>query len=209
MIARGKRAQQPIIIGLVVSASILAICTLLASTQNLSILEQNIFTTIFESTNQLYNLALVITLLGSGWMVLGLLISLLILKKNDIALQVLILSSATYVVIQFMKDTIARPRPLELLSSLASRQYSVAGFGFPSGHSALSMVCALAILPYVSKPWKLGIILVVILIGLSRIYLGVHAPLDVIGGWSLAIVIWSLFMLVFSKNSLAKKSRKP
>ena len=77
-----------------------------------------------------------------------------------------------------------------------------------AGHSALSMVCALLIFPYVSRSWKIIIIIGVILVGLSRIYLGVHAPLDVIGGWSLAIVIWSLFKLFFSKNSLANNKRK-
>jgi len=206
MMPRGKQARQPIIIGLAVSAAILVISTAIASTQNLYNIEQSIFVSIFNAPNQLYNLAIVITLFGSGWMVLCLLIWLLVVRKKDLALQVFLLSAATFLCTQFLKDTIARPRPLELISEISSRQYSISGFGFPSGHSALSMVCALVILPYVTRPWKLGVILLVILVGLSRIYLGVHAPLDVIGGWSLAVVLWSITMLTFLKNRLGKRS---
>ena len=209
MSSKEMRARQAVITALAVSALILAISTLIASTQNLSILERNLFASIFEAPNQLYGLALFITLLGSGWMVAVLLVLLFIMKKNNLAIHVLVLSSVTFIITQYLKDIIARPRPLELVSDLVARQYSAAGFGFPSGHSALSMVCALAILPHVTKPWKVSIIVVVILVGLSRIYLGVHAPLDVIGGWSLAILVWSLFMLIFPKNSLANSSRKP
>jgi undecaprenyl-diphosphatase len=204
----GMRTRRPLIVGLGVSAFILILSTYIASIQRLPIWEQQLFTKIFNLPSSLYNIATFITLFGSGLMVIGLVFTLILIKRRELALQVTILSIVTFMIVQFMKDTIARPRPVGLVADLTLKQYEASGFGFPSGHSALSMVCALLIFPYVSRSWKIIIIIGVILVGLSRIYLGVHAPLDVIGGWSLAIVIWSLFKLFFSKNSLANNKRK-
>jgi membrane-associated phospholipid phosphatase len=204
----GMRTRRQLIVGLSVSALILAISTYIASIQKLPLWEQDLFTKIFNLPGSLYNIATFITLFGSGLMVIGLVFTLIVIKRRELALQVTILSIVTFMIVQFMKDTIARPRPIGLVADLTLKQYEASGFGFPSGHSALSMVCALLIFPYVSRSWKIIITIGVILVGLSRIYLGVHAPLDVIGGWSLAIVIWSLFKLFFSKNSLANNKRK-
>jgi undecaprenyl-diphosphatase len=87
----------------------------------------------------------------------------------------------------WLKVTIRRERP-DLLEPIIVER----GFSFPSGHSALGMVAygILAVLVSRSRlptPWKWAIIvalgLVVGLIGISRIWLGVHYPTDVIAGW--------------------------
>ncbi|MFH7241304.1 MAG: phosphatase PAP2 family protein [Spirulina sp.] len=63
---------------------------------------------------------------------------------------------------------------------------------FPSGHATFSMAFALAVVllsqasPY--RRWVVAIALpLALLIGLSRSYLGVHYPSDVVGGWLLAV----------------------
>lgn len=71
---------------------------------------------------------------------------------------------------------------------------SAHSFSFPSGHAMMSMV-GMAMLLYVlglywhpRRIWRvlsiLGAIAVVVLVGVSRIYLGVHYPSDVLGGWA-------------------------
>jgi undecaprenyl-diphosphatase len=71
-------------------------------------------------------------------------------------------------------------------------------FSFPSGHALSSMIFAM-ILVTVSwhNKWRnLAVILgfiFVILIAWTRMYLGVHYPSDILGGWSLAIA-WSLMV---------------
>ncbi|MEE1782145.1 phosphatase PAP2 family protein [Streptomyces sp. SP17BM10] len=81
-----------------------------------------------------------------------------------------------------------RPRPAR-----ANWATTASGFSFPSGHSFTSAVSAgllvvalIRVRPTVARACVTGAALFVFLIGLSRVYLGVHWPLDVVGGWLLA-----------------------
>lgn len=81
-------------------------------------------------------------------------------------------------------------------------------FGFPSGHSLCSfcfygMITAL----FVGRIRNLaarvvivtGAVLIIMGVGLSRVYLGVHYPSDVLGGWTLGL-FWISFLLMFDQR---------
>jgi undecaprenyl-diphosphatase len=98
---------------------------------------------------------------------------------------------------QGLKAVIARARP-DLLDPLVEER----GFSFPSGHSALGMAAwgVLAVLVMRSRlPFSVRLAVVavlgvlIVLIGLSRVWLGVHYPTDVLAGWTAGAVIVLLY----------------
>jgi membrane-associated phospholipid phosphatase len=61
--------------------------------------------------------------------------------------------------------------------------------GFPSWHAAAITVIMLTLLPYLRGKWRLAVPLLIAAVCISRLYLGVHIPLDIVGGVALGTAI--------------------
>ena len=108
-----------------------------------------------------------------------------------------------FVLAQVVKDLVGRPRP-----PASAAVVHVTTFAFPSGHAtqgaagwgALAVLAAATTSSWARKVtiWTTALVLV-LLIGLSRMYLGVHWATDVLGGWA----IGSLWLVLFQAASTA------
>lgn len=90
-----------------------------------------------------------------------------------------------------LKALVRAPRPFQVLSSIDGKRLSTAtGYSFPSGHTTTSssFYSALA-LAYGKRPLSIICAIMIVLVGTSRLYLGVHWPIDVAGGLILGISI--------------------
>jgi membrane-associated phospholipid phosphatase len=94
-----------------------------------------------------------------------------------------------------LKAVFAHPRPFELDPSV--KLYDAEGYGLPSGHSQSAVIVWGTLAAELRKRW-LWIVAVVlmVLIGFSRIYLGVHFPTDVLGGWAVGVGFLMLYLAV-------------
>lgn len=115
---------------------------------------------------------------------------LLLIKNKKIGLSIFSNIVIITILNQLLKRILRRPRPTEF------RIVEETGYSFPSGHSMVSMAfygyLIYLIYRYIKNKyikWSLIVLLSILicLIGISRIYLGVHYTSDVLGGFLLSI----------------------
>lgn len=130
------------------------------------------------------------------WGMIGLLAVLLLVPKFRLrAWRYSVAGGAAYVTNFLIEHLVGRARPDGLPYEVVLRA-SQSGPGFPSGHVAVLTALGLTIWPFVSWPWR---ILIVLLIGAeawSRVFLGVHAPLDVVGGVAVGMIVVATIRLL-------------
>ena len=90
-----------------------------------------------------------------------------------------------------VKRGVRRPRPAALLPDSRWRGREAAGLGYLSGHAAVAVALGAAALPRLGAGWRLAVLAAVPVVGLCRIYVGAHLPLDVVGGAALGLAVES------------------
>ena len=149
------------------------------------------------------------TFLGEGvsiasFCVLALIVT-FILKKRNIGLIVAGCVTFNSLFSEGLKRIIQRPRP-EILRLINESSYS-----FPSSHTLASVsLCGILIYFILKSEWDRNVKIIIssllvlfpLLIGISRIYLGVHNASDVLGGAILAMILLLIEISIIEKNEL-------
>lgn len=126
-----------------------------------------------------------ITTLGDGGMI-WIILALIFLcskkyKKVGVAIALALIGSLVFNNL-LLKNIVGRIRPYEVIEELTILIEKPGEFSFPSGHTGSSFAAAAAI--FLGTPRKIGIpaLVLAFFIGISRLYVGVHYPTDVLGG---------------------------
>lgn len=90
-----------------------------------------------------------------------------------------------------LKAVVRAPRPFQVLESIDGKRLETAtGYSFPSGHTTTGAAFYTALaLTYKKRPVSILCAVMMALVGLSRLYLGVHWPIDVFAGLLLGVAI--------------------
>ena len=147
---------------------------------------------------------------GAIFIILLTVILIAVIKNKKIGLSILTNLAIITILNQLLKRILQRPRPTEY------RIIEESGYSFPSGHSMISMAfygyLIYLIYKYVENKnvkWILISLLSILicLIGISRIYLGVHYTSDVLGGFLISISYLVIYISAVN-NVFYKKEEK-
>lgn len=90
---------------------------------------------------------------------------------------------------KMIKRLYRRPRPNSLLDQTRTRGKEASGLGYVSGHAGVAVALGVAAYPELGRAARVATLVAVPTVGLSRIYVGAHLPLDVIGGAAMGLAV--------------------
>ncbi len=107
-----------------------------------------------------------------------------------------------------IKHWFERPRPCHMLANVRLLVDCGSGFSFPSSHAVNNFAGALVLAWFIPRGvwWFFGFAAVV---AFSRIYVGVHYPLDILGGAVIGLVCGGLVLVLFHALDRTWSTRGP
>lgn len=95
---------------------------------------------------------------------------------------------------EILKRLVARPRPFDAFSDLVALVGRPGGDSFPSGHTGGAFAFCWVVFRTMPKRYGIPALILAVLMGISRLYVGVHYPTDVLGGMLTGIAIGEIMV---------------
>jgi undecaprenyl-diphosphatase len=101
---------------------------------------------------------------------------------------------------QVVKEVVQRSRPGTTIGDVTMRgDVSAHGLSFVSGHAVIVTAVAGLLTPILPRAWRWVPWAIVVLNGVTRMYVGAHNPLDIVGGLGLGLVIAGLLNAILAE----------
>ncbi len=126
----------------------------------------------------------------------------LMAHDRELAGRLLAGGTGTWALSKLVKQMVRRPRPAALVSGTRTRGRDASGLGYLSGHAGVAVALGTAAFPRLSQSGRAIVVAVVPIVGLSRIYVGAHLPLDTAGGAALGLAVNAAVALVRHPSTL-------
>ena len=110
-------------------------------------------------------------------------------SRPRLAARLLVNGCGAWLLAKAVKGFVQRPRPVALLPATCCRGREEAGLGYVSGHAAVVVALSAAALPELGPGGRAAVTAVVPAVGVARLYVGAHLPLDVVGGAALGLAV--------------------
>jgi membrane-associated phospholipid phosphatase len=116
-----------------------------------------------------------------------------------LALELLLAGAGTYLGAKVVKGIVPRGRPSGLLPDVVIRGAEAHGRGFVSGHAATLAALATVAWPWLGRRARIAVVVLAGTVCLTRVYVGAHLPLDVVGGAGLGVAVGGCVRLVLGR----------
>jgi undecaprenyl-diphosphatase len=170
---------------------LLVLCSLVASTSRVGDVERSVFRAINDLPGWLYPLLWPFQQFGNLLvaLVIGIVVA-LALRQWWVAVAVGAAVVLKLLGEQAVKEVVQRSRPGTTIGDVTMRgDVSAHGLSFVSGHAVIVTAVAGLLTPILPRAWRWVPWAIVVLNGITRIYVGAHNPLDIVGGIGLGLVI--------------------
>jgi len=186
-----------IIIGLAIYVFLIAFLVLFLN--QVIALDEYLFLLIYNSSNTyLFEFFNIITYFGSSLAWILLIVIFWLKSKKKLSLQLLFAFVVDTVLLLFLKNVFLRTRPFEKYHLATSFDFDI-GASFPSGHSQRAFSGAVILANHYKK-YQLIFYVLATLVSFSRIYIGLHFPLDTIIGAINGIILGIIVLTIPTKK---------